>query len=69
MFYWSTVQTLNYTFIPERNRVPMISLFGLVWTTYLAYVKQKSPSNPQTTEFNAIPATATINTVDNRLPS
>lgn len=44
VFYWSTVQTLNYTFISERNRVPMISLFGLAWTTYLAYVKQKSPS-------------------------
>lgn len=69
MLYWSTVQTLNYTFVPERNRVPMISLFGLVWTTYLAYVKQKSASNPHTTEYNPISATSTINTVDNRITS
>ncbi|XP_055302376.1 mpv17-like protein isoform X1 [Sitodiplosis mosellana] len=42
VFYWTVVQTLNYTIIPERNRVPIVSLFGLLWTTYLAYMKQKS---------------------------
>lgn len=42
VLYWTTVQTINYSVIPERNRVPMISLFGLVWTTFLAYMQQKS---------------------------
>lgn len=41
VFYWTIVQTLNYNLIKERNRVPMVSLFGLVWTTFLAYMKQK----------------------------
>ncbi|XP_031635633.1 mpv17-like protein [Contarinia nasturtii] len=43
VFYWTTVQTLNYTLVPERNRVPIVSLFGLIWTTFLAYMKQTSP--------------------------
>lgn len=41
VFYWTTVQTLNYTLVPERNRVPIVSLFGLIWTTFLAYMKQR----------------------------
>lgn len=45
IFYWTTVQTLNYTLIPERNRVPIVSIFGLIWTTFLAYMQQKSVSN------------------------
>lgn len=40
--YWTTVQTLNYSVIPERNRVPIVSIFGLIWTTFLAYMQQKS---------------------------
>lgn len=42
VFYWTTVQTLNYTLIPERNRVPVVSLFGLIWTTFLAYQKNQT---------------------------
>lgn len=45
-FYWTTVQCLNYTLIPERNRVPVVSLFGLIWTTFLAYMKQKPTQHP-----------------------
>lgn len=40
--YWTTVQTINYSLIPERNRVPIVSLFGLIWTTFLAYMQQRS---------------------------
>lgn len=51
VFYWTAVQTLNYTFIPERNRVPMVSLFGLLWTTFLAYMKQKPTANTSNIQF------------------
>lgn len=58
VLYWTTLQTLNYSFIPERNRVPMVSLFGLVWTTFLAYMQQKSAST-SAVDADAISATTT----------
>lgn len=59
--YWTTVQTLNYAFIPERNRVPIVSIFGLLWTTFLAYMQQKS-SDTSTVEIVANTANATTGT-------
>lgn len=37
---WPVVQTINFTFVPERNRVPFVSIASLMWTTFLAYMKQ-----------------------------
>lgn len=37
---WPIVQTINFSFIPERNRVPFVSCASLLWTTFLAYMKQ-----------------------------
>lgn len=42
VFYWTTVQILNYALIPERNRVPVVSIFGLIWTIFLAYQKNQT---------------------------
>lgn len=52
MFYWTTVQVVNYSFIPERNRVPFVSLFGLLWTTFLAYMKQKDTEHESKVQYN-----------------
>lgn len=51
--YWLTVQTFNYAVIPERNRVPFVSLFGLLWTTFLAYMKQRD-ANLRLEQFEKI---------------
>lgn len=37
---WPVVQTINFTFISEKNRVPFVSIASLLWTTFLAYMKQ-----------------------------
>lgn len=39
--YWPFVQTINFGLLPERNRVIFVSVASLVFTTFLAYVKQK----------------------------
>ncbi|KAH8415351.1 hypothetical protein KR222_004973 [Zaprionus bogoriensis] len=36
---WPLVATINFTLIPERNRVPFISVCSLCWTCFLAYMK------------------------------
>lgn len=36
--YWPIAQTINLTFVPHKNRVVFISLCGLVWVTFLAFV-------------------------------
>ncbi|XP_044753343.1 mpv17-like protein isoform X7 [Coccinella septempunctata] len=40
--YWPIVQTVNFTYISEKNRVPFISLCGMVWTVFLAFMLQKN---------------------------
>uniref|UniRef100_A0A6V7J3G7 Mpv17-like protein n=1 Tax=Bracon brevicornis TaxID=1563983 RepID=A0A6V7J3G7_9HYME len=36
---WPILQTINFTLIPERNRVVYVSICSLVWTSFLAYMK------------------------------
>ncbi|CRK96649.1 CLUMA_CG010054, isoform A [Clunio marinus] len=36
---WPVIGTINFAFIPERNRVLFVSCFSLLWTVYLAHVK------------------------------
>lgn len=38
--FWPVVQTINFTFISERNRVPFVSGCSFLWTIFLAYMKQ-----------------------------
>lgn len=57
--YWTTVQTINYSVIPERNRVPIVSLFGLIWTTFLAYMQQRSATATTAAATPSMVATAT----------
>ncbi|XP_068086134.1 mpv17-like protein [Anabrus simplex] len=37
---WPVLQTINFALIPERNRVPFVSLCSFMWTSFLAYMKQ-----------------------------
>ena len=37
---WPCLQTINFYFIPERNRVPYVSVCSLVWCCFLAYMHQ-----------------------------
>lgn len=36
---WPVVATINFSVIPEKNRVPFISACSLLWTSFLAYMK------------------------------
>ncbi|EDS38211.1 conserved hypothetical protein [Culex quinquefasciatus] len=38
---WPIIQTINFTLIAEHNRVPFVSICSLLWTTFLAYMKQR----------------------------
>ncbi|KAL3269203.1 hypothetical protein HHI36_008285 [Cryptolaemus montrouzieri] len=41
LLYWPIVQTINFTYISENNRVPFISVCGMAWTVFLAFMLQK----------------------------
>ena len=36
---WPILQTVNFLFIPEKNRVVYVSICSLMWTSFLAYMK------------------------------
>ncbi|XP_063222661.1 mpv17-like protein [Bacillus rossius redtenbacheri] len=37
---WPAVQTVNFTFVPERNRLLFVGTCSFLWTVFIAYVKQ-----------------------------
>lgn len=37
---WPILQTYNFCYVPERNRVPFTSACSLVWCCFLAYMHQ-----------------------------
>lgn len=36
--FWPIVQTINFSVIKEKNRVPFVSVASLCWTVFLAYM-------------------------------
>ncbi|XP_017774365.1 PREDICTED: PXMP2/4 family protein 4-like [Nicrophorus vespilloides] len=38
--FWPVLQTINFCFITERNRVPFVSCCSLIWTCFLAYMHE-----------------------------
>lgn len=56
---WPVIQTINFSLIAEHNRVPFVSICSLLWTTFLAYMKQQeTAAQPTTTEISVQPAAA-----------
>lgn len=41
MCVWPVLQTINFFFIPEHNRVVYVSCCSLIWTSFLAYMKAR----------------------------
>ncbi|XP_050329044.1 uncharacterized protein LOC126758726 [Bactrocera neohumeralis] len=39
MSIWPVVGIINFSVVPEKNRVPFISVCSLLWTCFLAYMK------------------------------
>lgn len=37
---WPVLQTINYTLVSDKNRVPFVGMCSLLWTCFLAYMKQ-----------------------------
>lgn len=38
--FWPIVQTVNFSLVPERNRVPIVSVCSLIWCCFLSYMHQ-----------------------------
>ncbi|CAO1438027.1 unnamed protein product [Diamesa hyperborea] len=43
--FWPCVQTINFAFVPMKNQVICVSFASLIWTTFLAYMKQRDVGN------------------------
>ncbi|XP_047498146.1 mpv17-like protein [Penaeus chinensis] len=36
--FWPVVQTVNFAYVPEKNRVVVVSVASFVWTIFLSYM-------------------------------
>ncbi|CAG9800518.1 unnamed protein product [Chironomus riparius] len=45
--FWPVIQTINYAFMKESNRVPFVACVSFIWTLFLAYMKQLETGNSQ----------------------
>ncbi|KAL7641840.1 UNVERIFIED_CONTAM: hypothetical protein RMT77_007714 [Armadillidium vulgare] len=36
--FWPAVQTVNFAYVPERNRVIVVSVASFLWTIFLSYM-------------------------------
>lgn len=50
MCIWPAISTLNFALVPEKNRVLLISMCSLLWTCFLAYMKQLDIERDMTIE-------------------
>nr|CAH7750328.1 unnamed protein product [Callosobruchus chinensis] len=37
---WPVLQTVNFNYVSEKNRVPVISICSLMWTCFLSYMHE-----------------------------
>ncbi|ALC48245.1 CG14777, partial [Drosophila busckii] len=42
---WPVLQTINFSLVPEHNRLIFVSVCSLMWTVFLAYMKQRQLAN------------------------
>ncbi|XP_045473737.1 mpv17-like protein [Harmonia axyridis] len=40
MCYWAVLQSINFTWVSEKNRVPFVSCCSLVWCCFLSHMHQ-----------------------------
>ncbi|XP_017093016.1 PXMP2/4 family protein 4 isoform X1 [Drosophila bipectinata] len=43
---WPFLQTINFSLVPEHNRVVFVSICSLMWTIFLAYMKSRHENTP-----------------------
>lgn len=36
--FWPVVQTINFAYVPEKNRVVVVSIASFIWTMFLSYM-------------------------------
>lgn len=53
MYIWPAVSTFNFAIVPEKNRVVFISVCSLLWTCFLAYMKQLDVVKDETAISNS----------------
>ncbi|XP_034118424.1 PXMP2/4 family protein 4 [Drosophila nasuta] len=46
---WPFIQTLNFSLVPEHNRVVFVSICSLMWIIFLAYTKTRQLSHDEDT--------------------
>ncbi|XP_030568869.1 mpv17-like protein [Drosophila novamexicana] len=44
---WPVLQTINFSVVPEHNRVVFVSICSLMWTIFLAYMKTRELQQQQ----------------------
>lgn len=42
--FWPVMQTINFLYVPERNRVIFVSCGSVVWACFLSYMQQLNPN-------------------------
>ncbi|XP_050532573.1 PXMP2/4 family protein 4-like [Daktulosphaira vitifoliae] len=42
---WPVLQVVNYTMVPEKNRIPFVSICSLGWSSFLAYMNHCKRKN------------------------
>ncbi|XP_069672625.1 mpv17-like protein [Periplaneta americana] len=45
---WPVAQTINFALVPEKNRVIFVGFCSMIWTCFLAYMKQLERKNLET---------------------
>ncbi|XP_062139168.1 PXMP2/4 family protein 4 [Drosophila sulfurigaster albostrigata] len=50
---WPFIQTLNFSLVPEHNRVVFVSICSLMWIIFLAYTKTRQLSHDEDNTVNA----------------
>ncbi|XP_037938383.1 mpv17-like protein [Teleopsis dalmanni] len=44
--FWPIIQTINFSVIPEHNRLVFVSICSVMWTIFLAYMNRKTMNAP-----------------------
>jgi protein Mpv17 len=47
IIFWPVIQTINYAFMKESNRVPFVAVVSFFWTLFLAYMQHLETGSSQ----------------------